>query len=389
MHFLIENGSIAPTQVTHDAEGDEVKVKGTVAKLRDPAQFDGLMGSMSQVASDLASTIGNMFDAEEHRILQSRIYACLSIGLRGSFVVNGEPDWDGTSAGYKLAWGEVLSQATQTYLAALENQARGLEDEKARKDALEQVWRRSKKIRLAFASKVNMFTADILRGGLGITGTGAAAERSKIVLAMFTGDGSYSLHYPAVAVKVLKGGLPAAWYLKGDRKLKSPEATARAAKDKKNAAENRSAIQAVVGDATPEFIRDAVAAATIQEPVEVTADNGTTVIQHLNAAARILAGQIQSMNAQLANVETAVDTLPLGSVAAAETITVNLADVFRTISRESDALADRVNVLAHSLGDRLIAPTPEEASGDTPEGTPETPEPEPKPKQRRKVAAIK
>ena len=380
---MADNGNISDKQ-----ELDDAKIGGVESRIKDPAAFEALYKTAAMVAANVAASAATEMDAKESKVIESRVLACISIGLRGSFFVKGgEPDWDGVSAGYRLAWGTILTDVVNRQVAELRAEARSLPTEQERVDALEYVVKRSGKIRLAAASKVNTFTADILRSGLGVNAEGITGERARATMALFADGGKFHEGFPPHALRVLKSGLPGSWFTKPGpngktRKLASPQQVQERQKEREDAAQNKKAILEAAAGAAPQHVAEALAAASIREPVEVSADNALTVTESTHAAVRLIAGQFASFDAQFTMLETESPNIPLGSAGAQERTLTHIASVCSTIARQAEDLANRAMLLAHVQGDRLIATPANVDPAEVSAGQENTPEPEPASKPR-------
>lgn len=386
------DGRVSAEQTITDADGKPKALKGDVSRIDADAY-----NNIGRIAVDVARRIAEHDDIIRERKEaaghDSKVLAALMIGLRAATKIGNEIDWQGKSAAVGAGVAQLMETSVEPFFAAQLAEARGSNGTGEQVHDL-LVLRRKK--RASMYSAANTALANIFRQGIGINDEGISGERAKAVVALFEGDGIYANIYPAAALRVLKSGLPESFWKraqeleakgKGTLRLKTPEQVKRAETDKKHAAEERAEMVKVTKDATPEFVAEAIQAATVRTVSEVNSDNFVTVVQGMAAALRLQAGQLQYASEQFSGIES-VKSLSISAMEVGALTLQNMAGTLRAISREAGALADSATIYSGSLAteamnaaaQKLNQPveTPEVPDSDTgePDGAevPETPE---------------
>lgn len=392
----IIDGRVIAEQTIQDKDGKDKALTG------EPARIDAdVYEAIGQAAIVVARSVGEHDDAVRlHRDAaghDSKTLAALMLGLRAATkLAHGEIDWEAKSAAVQAGVAHLMELSIADYLATELAEARG---PGGTGEMQHDIIVARRKRRDSLYSAANSALAKTFRDGLGVTLEGVAGERAKAVVAQFEKDGPYAKMYPPAALKVLKSGLPDAFWTKAAERegtdngyklrLKSPNAVADAKKAKDDAAKNRKAILDVTNHADPTFVAEAIQAASVRVPVDVTADNAQTVIQGWFANLRILAGQIQSASHQFEGIENS--DMSVGTLAMGAKILTDSASVLRTIEREAGTLAQSASMLGDELQDRHMKalaakladndePETPDSDGGEPDGSETAPsEPESKP----------
>lgn len=400
------DGRVSAEQTITDADGKPKALKGDVSRI-DIDAYNNIGNIVVDVARRVAEHDDIIRERKEAAGHDSKVLAALMLGLRAATKIGNETDWQGKSAAVGAAVAQLMETSVEPFFAAQLAEARGSNGTGEQVHDL-LVSRRKK--RASMYSAANTALARMFRDGIGINDEGISGERAKAVVALFEGDGIYANIYPAAALRVLKSGLPESFWKraqeleakgKGTLRLKTPEQVKRAETDKQHAADERAEMLKVTTNATPEFVAEAIQAATVRTVSEVNSDNFVTVVQGMAAAARLNSGQLQFLSEQFEGLET-VENLSISAMEVGALTLSNIATVLDAIHREAAALGNSARLFASSMADRAMnaaaaklsqpTETPEVPDSDTgePDGAevPEAPE-TPEAPEAAKVTPIK
>lgn len=353
-----KDGRVLAEQTIKDKDGKDSTLKGEVARI-DATAWE----NVGNIALDVARNVAEHTEAyETHKQAaghESKVLAALMLALRASTKrANGSVDWDGNTAAVRAGSANLQDAAVEPYFSKQLAEARG---PGGTGEQIHDLLVSMRKKRESMFSQANSTLARIFYNGIGLNEGGVVGERASAVVAMFEGDGKYAAIYPANALKVLKGGLPKeVWESIEQRKsngakirLRTPTEVAASARSKAEAAANRTAIKEIVGDSTPEHVADALAAAAVIHPVEVTSDNAQTIVQAWAAKVRVVSSEMRGLSEQFSGIETTEMTPSTRAIA--ERALTDSARVLVTISMEANALADSSAIFAGELGNSLMA----------------------------------